>query len=679
MPLSTFDSSYLGTNVTLSNGNLTATATGASAHRLALVTPEFVSGIGKWYWEVVSTVDDCAVGVGNTSSNLNSYVGSDANSTGINDVGQIYYNGSHTDTGLSFGTNDVLQIALDMVNKQIWYRVNGGNWNGSGTANPATTVGGYDITPLLAVNSTIRPIINQYTSGATTTINLGQSPFAQAIPAGFQPANVFGVAAKIRAHNLVTYPVTGGGTLAVSIASGSQPGDTIILWATNRNNLSGFPNPVQPANWYVLNGGVQSVNYRAVVFARVLTPADITAGSLSLSWGNDYTGVAGCVTFVGNVALRTFAYSSPTLGNSTPSLTTDTTPQVGDLGILMGSQSNSNNLPTISLGTALDVYTGASSDSAAAVYTHTVTTAGAQTATFTYAGDTGDGYAQFVAYFAPVTGVWLDKDVSTSSSGITTQTVTVSPGLADEILVATVFYDYNGTGNTGQVNSVTSTSGLTWTRRGTARVDANGQTCIVDVWWAHAPTALTNEVVSVTVDAPNPDHIGLSVSCWTGVGSTSAPWDPNGALPAFGTDATNATTPSITTSNALDTLLSGGYSNQGGHLINPDWQSAVYVVGDNGGGAYNYSSMYQLQVSQAQTAYTPNQGTAQTIPIRFVDALAGASSGPPPSPFGLLTGVQAETLESNTSQAQVTGVMIEVMVPSPTTVTAFSQLLLAGL
>ena len=365
------------------------------------------------------------------------------------------------------------------------------------------------------------------------------------------------------------------------------------------------------------------------------------------------------MTFVGNVALRTFAYSSPTLGNSTPSLTTDATPQVGDLGILFGSQAFSNNLPTISLGTVLDTYTGASGDSSAATYTHVVTTAGAQTATFNYAADTGDGFAQFMAYFYGQSGVWLDQDVSHSSSGITTQTVTVSPGLADEILVATVFYDYNGTGGTGQVNSVTSTSGLTWTRRGTARVDANGQTCIVDVWWAHAPTALTNEVVSVTVDAPDPDHIGLSVSCWTGVGNTSAPWDPNGALPAFGTDPTNATTPSITTTNANDTLLSGGYSNQSGHLINPDWLSAVYVVGDNGGGAYNYSSMYQLQVPVTQSAYTPNQGTAQTIPIRFVDALAGEA--PAASPFGVQTGVQTETLADGTGQVQMTGIQAETL------------------
>ena len=189
MSVSTFDPSYLGTNVTLSNGNLTATATGASAHRLALATPVFVSGTGKWYWEVVNTAYDCAVGVGNTSSNLNSYVGSDVNSTGLNDVGQIYYNGSYTNTGLSFGTNDVLQVALDMVNKQIWYRVNGGNWNGSGTADPASNVGGYNLTSLLSVNTNIRPLINQYPSGAVTNINFGASAFSYSAPSGFNPAD----------------------------------------------------------------------------------------------------------------------------------------------------------------------------------------------------------------------------------------------------------------------------------------------------------------------------------------------------------------------------------------------------------------------------------------------------------------------------------------------------------
>ena len=434
----------------------------------------------------------------------------------------------------------------------------------------------------------------------------------------------------IRAHNLVTYPVSGGSTLAVSLATGSQAGDTVILFATNRNDLAGYPSPVLPANWYVLNTGTQSSgHYRAAVFARVLTPADIAAGSLSLSWGNNYTGVAGCVTFVGNVGLRTFVYSSPTLGSSTPSLTTDTTPQVGDLGIIFGSQSASTNVPTISLGSALDTLSDSSS---ATTHQHIVTSAGAQTANFTYASDTGDGYAQFMAYFSSNSNPWLDTHSATSSSGTVTQTVTVSPGLANEILVAHVFYDYNGTGGTGQVNSVTSTSGLTWTRRGTARVDANGQTCVVDVWWAHAATALTNEVVSVTVDSPNPDHIGLSVSCWTGVGSATAPWDTNSSLPAFGTSSGDATTPTISTTNPITTLFSGGYSNQGGHFINPDWLSNVYAVGDNGGGAWNYSSVYDLQVQTAKSGYTPNQGTASTIPIRFVDALIGSSGSGPSTP-----------------------------------------------
>ena len=458
----------------------------------------------------------------------------------------------------------------------------------------------------------------------------------------------------IRAHNLVTYPVSGGSTLAVSLASGSQAGDTVILFATNRNNLAGYPSPALPTNWYVLATGTQSANYRAAVFARVLTPADITAGSLSLSWGNNYTGVAGCVTFVGNLALRTFAYSSPTLGNSTPSLTTDTTPQVGDLGIIFGSQSASTNVPSISLGSTLDTLSNSSS---AKVNQHTVTSAGAQTANFTYASDTGDGYAQFIAYFSGNSIPWLDTHSAVSSSGTLTQTATVSPGLADEILVAHVFYDYSSTGQTGQVNSVTSTSGLTWARRGTARVDANGQTLIVDVWWAHAATALTSEVVSVTVDSPTPDHIGLSVSCWTGVGSTTAPWDTNGSLPAFGTSSTNATTPTISTTNAVTTLFSGGYSNQANHLIDPDWLSNIYTVGDNGGGAWNYSSAYDLQAQTAKSGYTPNQGSAQTIPIRFVDALAGAA--PAASDFGRQTGVQTETLLQMTSNMQATGVQTE--------------------
>jgi hypothetical protein len=38
---------------------------------------------------------------------------------------------------------DVVSVAVDLTGNLIWFRVNGGNWNGSGTANPATGTGGF--------------------------------------------------------------------------------------------------------------------------------------------------------------------------------------------------------------------------------------------------------------------------------------------------------------------------------------------------------------------------------------------------------------------------------------------------------------------------------------------------------------------------------------------------------
>lgn len=81
------------------------------------------------------------------------------------------------------GLNGVVGVAVK--NNQIWFRVNGGKWNGNASANPVTNVGGFSLTatplywPSAAVN------FNASSTGpATADINTGPM-FAYAIPAGF--------------------------------------------------------------------------------------------------------------------------------------------------------------------------------------------------------------------------------------------------------------------------------------------------------------------------------------------------------------------------------------------------------------------------------------------------------------------------------------------------------------
>lgn len=136
----TLDSVFAGTNITLSNGDLTAqysVASAANGHAVFANTPALVTG--KYYWEVV--VDEvsatsfpyAAVGVSpGLDGDLNGHAPGLESHT---------YNGSGTKShnvasGVAYGTawtnGDVVGIALDMDIGAIWFSLNG-TWQDSAT------------------------------------------------------------------------------------------------------------------------------------------------------------------------------------------------------------------------------------------------------------------------------------------------------------------------------------------------------------------------------------------------------------------------------------------------------------------------------------------------------------------------------------------------------------------
>ena len=74
-------------------------------------------------------------------------------------------------------------MAVDLGTKQIWFRVNGGNWNNSGTANPDTPTGG------LIFTITAGPFAAKWNSFGTTgdavTANFGGTAYAFTKPSTF--------------------------------------------------------------------------------------------------------------------------------------------------------------------------------------------------------------------------------------------------------------------------------------------------------------------------------------------------------------------------------------------------------------------------------------------------------------------------------------------------------------
>lgn len=168
-------------NTQLLNGNLMATHVGTAANSGARVATAISSG--KYYFELkaVAFSSDCVGLITAAGTFTQMFSGSNANCI-------IYAMNGNINTTASFSgniggpsANDVIGIAVDFTAGLVWLRKNAGNWNGSGTANPATATGGFSFTPGLAMS----PCVAFGTAGNESWV-LNQGPsYANAAPSGF--------------------------------------------------------------------------------------------------------------------------------------------------------------------------------------------------------------------------------------------------------------------------------------------------------------------------------------------------------------------------------------------------------------------------------------------------------------------------------------------------------------
>jgi hypothetical protein len=178
-------------NVTLSGGNLVVTNTNTLNEAGAHVASTSGKTSGKYYFEVTSTNaasgGNMSTGIGTPSSTFTSMGNGGAV---VGDVvyaasggGSIYANGSFITTLGTFANGDVAGMAVDLDNRKIWFRkAPAGNWNNSGTADPATNVGGITIPA-----GTMVPfaIFGAAAAGNIWTANFGASAFTGVVPVGF--------------------------------------------------------------------------------------------------------------------------------------------------------------------------------------------------------------------------------------------------------------------------------------------------------------------------------------------------------------------------------------------------------------------------------------------------------------------------------------------------------------
>jgi hypothetical protein len=181
----TWNPSDKSSTITLSGGDLIAASnTGAT---IGGVRGSRSITTSKAYCEIKATyaiITDDFIGVAPAAKSLTTTSG--VGSAWVDIFGGWMYINSGANSGNigNFNSGDVLCVALDMSNKRLWFRRNAGTWNNSGTADPATNTGGFDVSALFT-SAAAFPIAVLVDTGPTDTLNAGASAFAQTMPSGF--------------------------------------------------------------------------------------------------------------------------------------------------------------------------------------------------------------------------------------------------------------------------------------------------------------------------------------------------------------------------------------------------------------------------------------------------------------------------------------------------------------
>lgn len=183
----------------LTNNNLTANYENSAG--LIQTLDAYETNGGQYYWEFTmnfsssSNTDHCGI-IGyicDRNEVFNDFTTSVY--MWISPSGEVSLQGANVinfgtlTTGVNIGVALLVEQSggIDTAQSRIWFRVNGGNWNNSGTANPATNTGGHVIGAGNAFYFPFFACASIATAGDTIVLNSGGTPFAYTEPVGFGP------------------------------------------------------------------------------------------------------------------------------------------------------------------------------------------------------------------------------------------------------------------------------------------------------------------------------------------------------------------------------------------------------------------------------------------------------------------------------------------------------------
>lgn len=184
-PGTTFDPTFSTDNQIFTNGNLTVEEGPVDAWR-NFRTVATISGKKYWSVRIDAFTFASAIGIQDSSVPTNNALAFTVGASVLASNLSTYFTNA-TDSGFSlgpsYGAGDRIDVAIDTGLPAIWFRLNGGNWNNSGAADPATGTGGWPTTGTsmttlyAAVAHDVAKSTAQFASGSWT--NPAPSGFTQ--------------------------------------------------------------------------------------------------------------------------------------------------------------------------------------------------------------------------------------------------------------------------------------------------------------------------------------------------------------------------------------------------------------------------------------------------------------------------------------------------------------------
>jgi hypothetical protein len=247
----------LKTNTTLSGGNLVATSTGAGGAR----SDRPITGL-TYFSAVITTLTGAPqIGIARNDYSGAAALGSQTSSVGyVPTTGIVQYNGATLATIQTSAQGNRIDCAVNWPDRLIWFRTNAGNWNNNVANDPATGVGGIDISGVAAPGTMVAAVYASLT-GNVWTMEFSTA-FTNAPPTGYASLDVVGYVRAQWVCDPRGAPVTGGLLPAsFSCRASSMPRDGVASKWFNGTTIT-------VVSGITKEGGVAAGNKRVEVYDR---------------------------------------------------------------------------------------------------------------------------------------------------------------------------------------------------------------------------------------------------------------------------------------------------------------------------------------------------------------------------------------------------------------------------